>query len=207
MTPITERFLAGDGDFGVHIAYTDLYASIVFLACVYMAGMFTAQLLKMPCLVGEIVTGIVLGPSLLNFVPNPEAFVLLGEIGLILLVVEAGIDIDLTTLKLIGQRGVIIALVGTFLPIILALGVAYMLGYRGVVAISAGCAFAPTSLGIAMNVLKRSGIANTPVGQMIVAAAIIDDMIACKYWSRPSFSILTFFSFSGDSFTASSLHR
>lgn len=187
----TERSLAEDVGFGVHIAYADLYASIIFLACIYMAGVFSAQLLKMPSLVGEIVAGIILGPSLLNFVPNPEAFVLLGEIGLILLVVEAGVDIDLTTLKLIGQRGVIIAFVGTFLPILLALGLAFILGYRGVEAISAGCAFAPTSLGIAMNVLKRSGIANTPVGQLIVAAAIIDDMIACEFTGTICFSILT----------------
>lgn len=105
---------------------------------------------------------------------------MLGEIGLILLVLEAGIDIDLMTLKLIGARGVVIALVGTLLPVLLAFLVAFVLGYRGVAAISAGCAFAPTSLGIAMNVLRQSKIANTPVGQLIVAAAIIDDMIACK---------------------------
>ena len=97
-----------------------------------------------------------------------------------MLVLEAGIDIDLTTLRLIGSRGLIIAVVGTFLPVALAFGVAYILGYRGAAAIAAGCTFAPTSLGIAMNVLRRSGIVNTPVGQLIVAAAIIDDMIARK---------------------------
>jgi len=95
-------------------------------------------------------------------------------------VLEAGIDMDLTTLRLIGTRGLMIALVGTFLPILLAGTIAYVLGYRGTAAIAAGCVFAPTSLGIAMNVLRRSGIVNTPVGQLIVAAAIIDDMVACK---------------------------
>lgn len=87
----------------------------------------------------------------------------------------------MTTLKLIGARGFIIALVGTFLPIAFAFGIAHILGYTGVAAVAAGCSFAPTSLGIAMNVLRQSGIANTPVGQLIVAAAIIDDMVACKY--------------------------
>jgi Kef-type K+ transport system membrane component KefB len=95
-------------------------------------------------------------------------------------VLEAGIDIDLTTLKLIGARGFVIALVGTFMPIAIAFGIANALGYTGLAAVAAGCTFAPTSLGIAMNVLRQSGIANTPVGQLIVAAAIIDDMVACK---------------------------
>mgnify|MGYP005842991291 CR=1 FL=1 len=100
------------------------------------------------------------------------------------MVLEAGIDIDLTTLKLIGTRGVMIALVGTFLPVILAYSIAFILGYRGSAAIAAGCVFAPTSLGIAMNVLRRSGIINTPVGQLIVAAAIIDDMVALVILSQ-----------------------
>ena len=99
------------------VSMPDLYHSIVFFAAIYAAGVLSAKVLKMPALVGEIFCGILLGPNLLQFVPNPEAFVMLGEIGLILLVLEAGIDIDLTTLKLIGARGVVIALVGTFLPV------------------------------------------------------------------------------------------
>jgi len=186
MYPFFTRALAeaegGEEHFGVHIAYTDLYASIVFFAAIYAAGVVSSKLLRMPALVGEIFCGILLGPNLLQFVPNVEAFVMLGEIGLILLVLEAGIDIDLTTLKLIGARGVAIALVGTFLPILIAFGISFLLGYRGVAAIAAGCSFAPTSLGIAMNVLRQAGVANTPTGQLIVAAAIIDDMIACKLW-------------------------
>lgn len=68
-------------EFGVHITYDDLYHSIVFLAAIYCAGVISSKVLKMPNLVGEIVCGIILGPPLLNFVPNAEAWVLLGEIG------------------------------------------------------------------------------------------------------------------------------
>lgn len=173
-----------DEHFGVHIHYTDLYASLVFFAAIYAGGLFTSRFLKMPSLVGEIFVGIFMGPNMLDFVPNEEAFVMLGEIGLILLVLEAGIDIDITTLRLIGSRGLCIALVGTFLPVLLAYGIAYILGFRGAAALAAGCSFAPTSLGIAMNVLRRNGIVNTPVGQLIVAAAIIDDMVALVILSQ-----------------------
>ena len=65
---------------GVHITYQELYHAMVFFAAIYLGGK-VGVLLKMPALVGEIVVGIVLGPPLLDFVPNPEAFVLLGEIG------------------------------------------------------------------------------------------------------------------------------
>lgn len=99
---------------------------------------------------------------------------------LILLVLEAGIDIDVSTLKLIGTRGFIIALAGSILPI--AFGIALALAINGTqdvkAAIAAGASFGPTSLGIALNILRAGGILNTPVGQLIISAAVIDDMIA-----------------------------
>jgi len=70
-----------DGHFGVHISYADLYASTVFLAAIYASGLISSKILKMPSLVGEIGAGILLGPNMANLVPNPEAFVMLGEIG------------------------------------------------------------------------------------------------------------------------------
>jgi hypothetical protein len=67
--------------FGVHITYQDLYASLVFFIATMVAGQFAARLLSMPALVGEIICGVILGPGLLNYVPSPESFVMLGEIG------------------------------------------------------------------------------------------------------------------------------
>jgi hypothetical protein len=68
-------------EFGVHITYEELYATVVFFACIYICGQIASGVLKMPSLVGEIICGILLGPPLADFVPNPEAFVLLGEVG------------------------------------------------------------------------------------------------------------------------------
>jgi len=171
-------------EFGVHIEYKFLYNAIIFLTAIYVCGAFCQKVLKMPSLVGEIFAGIVLGPPLLDFVPNAVAFVMLGEIGLILLVIEAGIDIDLTTLKLIGARGVIIAIIGSILPIVFGIAIAYAIGTDTTGAIAAGAAFGPTSLGIAMNILRQGKIVNTPVGQLIVSAAVIDDMIALVILSQ-----------------------
>ena len=82
-------------------------------------------------------------------------------VSLYLLVIEAGIDIDLTTLKLIGMRGIVIALIGSVLPIAIAIGIAFALGYDTVTSVAAGAAFGPTSLGIAMNILRQGKIVNT----------------------------------------------
>ena len=177
----SRHLASGKEDLGVdatHISYEDLYASIIFFACIYVGGQIASRLLRMPSLVGEIFVGILLGPNLAAYVPHPISYVMLGEIGLILLVIEAGIDIDLTTLKLIGSRGLIIAIIGSILPIALALVIALAIGTDTKGAIAAGACFGPTSLGIAMNILRQGKIVNTPVGQLIVSAAVIDDMIA-----------------------------
>ena len=65
----------------------------MFFAAICVGGPVAAQLLKMPSLVGETFEGILLGPTL---VPFSISFVMLGKTGLILLVIEAGIDIGLT---------------------------------------------------------------------------------------------------------------
>ena len=179
------RSLGGAGDNftsdefgGVHVEYNDLWMSMVFLSLIWIVGFLGEKILFMPALVGQIFAGIIFGPPFIDIVPKPEAFVLLGEIGLVLLVIEAGVDIDVMTLKLIGKRGVIIAILGSIFPILIGLALALAMGYGTKEAIGAGCAFAPTSLGIAMNILRTGKVINTPTGQLIVAAAIIDDMIA-----------------------------
>ena len=81
----TDGHGADDGEhhseFGVHITFGDLYASIIFFTFIYLMGAFAQRVLKMPSLVGEIFAGIILGPPVANWVPNPVAFVMLGEIG------------------------------------------------------------------------------------------------------------------------------
>ena len=141
-----------------------------------------AEVARMPSLVGQIFAGILLGPPLADYVPNPEAWVLLGEVGLVILVLEAGIDIDVATLKLIGTRGFLIAIVGSILPI--GLGMCFAMALIGTsdvkAIIAAGAAFGPTSLGIALNILRSGGILNTPVGQLIISAAVRRRIKQCK---------------------------
>lgn len=172
--------------FGVHIVYQSLYAAVIFFTVIWAMGYVSQRYLKMPSLVGEIFAGIILGPPLFNFVPVPVAFVMLGEIGLILLVLEAGVDVDLTTLKMIGSRGFLIAIVGSVLPIAFGLAIAFALGYDTKTSIAAGACFGPTSLGIAMNILRQGKLVNTPVGQLVISAAVIDDMIALIILSQLS---------------------
>jgi Kef-type K+ transport system membrane component KefB len=136
-----------------------------------------AALLGMPTLVGEIITGFLLGPPLANFVPFPEAMVLIGQIGLIGLLVEAGIEMDVAQLKETGLRAFSMATTGAMIPLAAGIGLGYAFGVDLRAAIAIGSCFSPTSLGVASNALAAGNVYNTPVGQLIVAACVVDDII------------------------------
>ena len=86
-----------------HVTYEEIYEIIVFLIAAYVAGVITKKM-GMPALVGEIICGFMLGPPLAEFVPYAQALVLIGEIGLIGLILEAGIELDVTQLRQTGEE-------------------------------------------------------------------------------------------------------
>ena len=142
-------------------------------------GIFTSKL-GMPALVGEIITGFILGPPLADFVPYPEALVLVGEIGLIMLLLEAGVELDVAQLRETGTRALAIGFTGTVLPLLVGIAVAMASGSDvGIkTALAVGASFSPTSLGVAASALKTGKMLDTPVGQLIVASCVVDDILA-----------------------------
>jgi Kef-type K+ transport system membrane component KefB len=150
----------------------------VFIMAAWVVGKL-ANLIKIPSLIGEMVVGMVLGPNLLNVVPFPEALTLVGEVGLLLLVLEAGLEVDLEMIKQIGRRGFIVALVGSFLPLLMGTGIAVGVAKLQIMeALAVGASLAPTSMAIALAILKQGKALQNPVGQLIITAAILDDVIA-----------------------------
>ena len=165
-------------DMVVHVTYEDIYAILVFLIVAMAMGIITSKL-GMPALVGEIITGFLLGPPLANFVPFPEAMVLVGEIGLIMLLLEAGVELDVAQLRETGARAIGIALTGTVIPLGIGMGLAMASGGATIKsALAVGASFSPTSLGVAASALKSGKMLDTPVGQLIVAACVFDDILA-----------------------------
>jgi Kef-type K+ transport system membrane component KefB len=115
-----------------------------------------ASMLGMPSLVGEIVAGFLLGPPLADFVPYPEALVLVGEIGLIMLLLEAGVELDVAQLRETGLRAFAMGATGTVLPLALGVGLGVASGKASGFksALAVGASFSPTSLGVAGSALK-----------------------------------------------------
>lgn len=130
-------------------------------------------------MVGEILAGIAVGPHGLNIAPKPDALMMVGEFGLVLMVLEAGVEVDLASLSLVGARGVQVAFFGSLVP----LAIGSVLGklvfdMSAKTCLAVGASLAPTSMGISLKVLQDGGVLGTPTGQLIIAAAVMDDVIA-----------------------------
>ena len=112
-----------------------------------------ASRINIPPVVGELVAGIVLGPSLLGFIEPNQVLHLLAEIGIILLLFEVGLDTDVSRLVQAGSKAVIVAFSGFFLPFLLGYLVSfYVFQQPTLVSLFIGGTLTATSIGITVRV-------------------------------------------------------
>jgi Na+:H+ antiporter len=137
-----------------------------------------ARRLHQPAVLGELLTGVVLGGSVLGLVdPANSVLHFLAEIGVILLLFQIGVETDLRRLLQVGGVSTAVAVVGVALPFALGYAVCRLLGLGNLVAIVAGAALTATSVGITARVLSDLGRLREPESQIILGAAVIDDII------------------------------
>ncbi len=147
-----------------------------------------AERVGQPAVLGELIAGVLLGGSVLGVVPTEgvpgELIRLLAELGLLLLLFEIGLEVDLRGLFRVGPTSLAVALVGVVVPFALGyLFWAYVFPVpadgldRGVVAILIGATLTATSVGITARVLSDLGSMNTAEARIIIGAAVIDDVL------------------------------
>ena len=151
------------------------------IAIVLLAARFfgeTALRLRAPPIIGEIVAGIIIGPSLLGWVTPTEPFRLLAEIGIILLLFEVGLETDLERLVKAGPKSVVVAMSGFILPFLLGSGVSnYLIERSEMVSLFIGGTLTATSIGITIRILSDLGRHRSYEGQIVLGAAVIDDLL------------------------------
>ena len=143
-----------------------------------------ARKCKAPQVVGEIIAGLLIGPSILGFVDQSDFILQMAEIGVILLMFSAGLVTDLKELMKTGPIAALIACAGVFIPLVL--GALYYMVFYGFApwgsnefyeAVFIGTILTATSVSITVQSLKEMGKLKGRVGTTILSAAIIDDVI------------------------------
>jgi Kef-type K+ transport system membrane component KefB len=143
-----------------------------------------ARKLKAPQVAGEIIAGLLIGPSLFNIVVDNDFWSGMAEIGVILLMFSAGLETNIDNLKKSGLKATAIAIAGVSFPLVLGT-IMYMCFYgfsapgssTFVEAVFIGTILTATSVSITVSALKELGKISTDVGTTIMSAAIIDDVI------------------------------
>ena len=135
--------------------------------------------MKQPSMVGEIIAGIILGPSMLNLIQRTEDIKVISELGIFLLVISAGLEINIEDiLRSMKGRNIIISIMAFFLPVLSGIAVGYWFGQDMITTIFIGLCVAITALPVSIRILMDLGKINTEAGQKIISVAIFDDVLA-----------------------------
>ena len=143
-----------------------------------------ARKCKAPQVVGEIIAGLLIGPSVLGLVNQSDFLIQMAEIGVVLLMFSAGLETNLKDLIKTGPIACLIACAGVFVPL-LGGSLLYMAFYGTApwgsdgfyTAVFIGVIMTATSVSITVQTLKELGKLKGKVGTTILSAAIIDDII------------------------------
>ena len=139
---------------------------------------------KLPQVVGALLAGLILGPAVLNIIHETDFIKQLAEVGVIVLLFNAGLESNLSEFKKSGKTSFIVAVMGVMIPLIGGTILAYCINHGKVENVSVfvqnifiGSVLTATSVSITVETLRELGKVSTSVGNIIVGAAIIDDVL------------------------------
>lgn len=163
-----------------------LYLALILL-CTKFLGLVTRRF-HMPQVVGALLAGLILGPGILNIIPQSEYLTDTAEIGVVMLMFCAGMETDVRELKKCGKASTVIALIGVIVPLAGGFATAWFFNRPGMIVSDAssslflqnifvGVILTATSVSITVETLKELGKLNSRAGNAILGAAVIDDIL------------------------------
>jgi Na+:H+ antiporter len=148
---------------------------IIFAAAKVMAEVF--ERLRQPAVAGEILAGILIGPSLLNLVAPSGITSILAEIGVIFLLFNVGLETRPAAIFKVGRSAALVAVLGVVIPFLSGWLLMRAWGSTSVESLFVGTALVATSVGITARVLSGMGLLDAPTARIILGAAVIDDIL------------------------------
>jgi Kef-type K+ transport system membrane component KefB len=155
-------------------ALTDLF--VVLLAAKLGDELF--KRIRQPAIVGEILAGVVIGPSVLGLVEPGEVLEVVAELGVVFLLFWVGLETRVSELREVGRPAALTGAFGVIIPFAAGLGFGLAIGEDGATAMFLAAALVATSVGITSAVLLELGVLERPASRTILGAAIVDDVLA-----------------------------
>jgi len=148
---------------------------VVFGAAKLLAEL--CERIGVPGIVGEIAAGLLVGPSLLNWIQPNLLLSTLAELGVIFLLFRVGLEVKSSELFRVGGTAALVATIGVLVPFLMGWALILAWEHSQTEAIFVGAAMVATSVGITAQVLAAKGLLHLPSSQIILGAAVIDDVL------------------------------
>ncbi len=141
---------------------------------------------KIPSVLGELIAGMILGPYAIGsiliingvqFIQINEIVLAFGEIGGILILFAAGLEMTFQDFRKVGTAGFVIGTCGVIVPFIMGYGLSFLFGYGTIVGLVVGAALVATSISITSLVLMELNKTRAPEARMMISAAVVDDVL------------------------------
>ena len=133
--------------------------------------------IHVPAVIGEIIAGILIGPSVLGLVNTGDMLSFLAELGVIMLLIQVGLETDIVELKSVGRASILVAIIGVVLPMALGFGASSLLGESINTSLFVGAALTATSIGITARVFGDLRALATVEARTVLGAAVVDDVL------------------------------
>jgi Kef-type K+ transport system membrane component KefB len=164
---------------------TFILALSMIIALAKLGGYLSARA-RQPAVLGELLVGILLGPTLVNLLHIPpfdghpelaESITWMAEIGVILLMFLAGLELELSELLKSGRVAALAGTLGVVVPLGLGWGTSLLFGYTGYEPLFIGLALSATSVSISAQTLMELKVLRSRTGLALLGAAVFDDIL------------------------------
>ena len=156
---------------------TDILLDIVVVLLAAKLAAEIAERISVPPVIAEIIAGVIVGPAVLGIIHENRVIEVLGELGVILLLLEVGLELSIADLRSVGRSSLTIACIGVVIPVSLGIGVGLAWGESTNTAIFLGSALAATSVGITARVFSDLGALTRIESRAVIGAAVADDVL------------------------------
>ncbi|MCC6826039.1 MAG: cation:proton antiporter [Acidobacteria bacterium] len=167
----------------MELAFTspsDNFHTLVTLLIIWASAILMAELferLRQPAVVGQILAGIIIGPSVLALVQPNEITSTLAEIGVIFLLFTVGLETKPHDILRVGKSAFLVAVLGVIVPFVAGYVLMELWGAPNIESLFIGTAMVATSVGITAKVLGDLGLIEHDTSRIILGAAVIDDIL------------------------------
>ena len=148
---------------------------IIFGSAKLLAELF--ERIGQPGIVGEILAGALVGPSVLGWIAPNDTLKALSDLGVLFLLFGVGMEVKASELLKVGGKATLVATLGVIFPFFAGWGILFAWGAPQLEAIFVGASMVATSVGITASVLSARGVLHEVASKVILAAAVIDDVL------------------------------